>query len=196
MVRDKMLKLAEQGDPVAQYNLGVTYAQNQTNPEKAQLAIHWWTKAAAQGHQLAQYNLGHCYAEGNLVEQNGIRAVRWFTAAAENGVAQAQFVLGLFFQQGRFVKQNLDQAIDWYQKAGEQGYRQAVFNLAHLFSVAGERFDPHRAYALFGIAQILGDQNAEARMQELARHMTPEQLERAHKATTMVMANAMKYPLQ
>ena len=52
-------KAAEQGDQVAQYNLGVMHFDGEgglpVSKEKARL---WFENAADQGHPCAQYNLG------------------------------------------------------------------------------------------------------------------------------------------
>ena len=50
-------KAAEQGDAMAQFNLGQCYT-NGTGVEKdEQKAVEWYKKAAEQGHAGAQFNL-------------------------------------------------------------------------------------------------------------------------------------------
>ena len=53
--------LAKQGDAVAQYNLGVMYAQGQGVPQDYKTAVKWYRLAAEQGNADAQYNLGVMY---------------------------------------------------------------------------------------------------------------------------------------
>jgi len=60
------LKLAEQGDAKAQYNLGIRYDKGRGVPENDAEAVKWWRKAAEQGHEDAQWyleqlKLGACW---------------------------------------------------------------------------------------------------------------------------------------
>ena len=50
--------LAKQGHAVAQYNLGLLYANGQGVPKDDAQARQWYEKAAVQGHADAQVNLG------------------------------------------------------------------------------------------------------------------------------------------
>ncbi|HIU97479.1 MAG TPA: sel1 repeat family protein, partial [Candidatus Ornithoclostridium faecigallinarum] len=47
-------KAAEQGDAVAQCNLGICYANGQGVKQDRQKAIEWYTKAAQQGDEYAK----------------------------------------------------------------------------------------------------------------------------------------------
>ena len=55
---------AEAGNPFAQNNLGIMYAQGEGVPEDDAEAIKWFRSAAEQGHTGAQYSLGVMYAAG------------------------------------------------------------------------------------------------------------------------------------
>src|SRR3990172_7650549 len=66
-----MRPLAEQGDALAQYNLGVMYENGQGVPQDYAEAVKWYRKAADQGVALAQSNLGFAYANGQGVPQDG-----------------------------------------------------------------------------------------------------------------------------
>ena len=52
---------AEQGDAVAQYNLGVMYDNGQGVPQDYAEAVKWYRLAAEQGYAHAQRNLGVMY---------------------------------------------------------------------------------------------------------------------------------------
>ncbi|MCY7305827.1 MAG: sel1 repeat family protein [Rhodoferax sp.] len=81
--------LAQEGDAIAQFNLGVMLDFGQgTAPDQAQ-AITWYRRAAAQGHGAAQFNLGGMYLEGLGVAKDPVRAYMWFTLGAIAGVAGA-----------------------------------------------------------------------------------------------------------
>lgn len=82
--------MAEQGNAVAQYNLGVMYASGQGVKRDYQQAVKWYRLAAAQGHTLAQSNLGMMYGKGQGVTQNHVRAHMWSNLAAAKGNSSAQ----------------------------------------------------------------------------------------------------------
>ena len=97
---DALRKAAEQGDAVAQYNLGVCYANGNGVNQDMTEAVKWWRLAAEQGDAVAQYNLGVCYANGNGVNQDMTEAVKWWRKAAEQGNADAQYNLGGCYYNG------------------------------------------------------------------------------------------------
>ena len=71
-------KAAEQGDAVAQCNLGVCYYNGDGVPRDYTEAVRWFRKAAEQGNAGAQHNLGVCYAKGHGVPQDYTEAARWW----------------------------------------------------------------------------------------------------------------------
>src|SRR3984957_2338166 len=77
--------LAEQGNAVAQYNLGVMYAQGQGVSQDYAAAASWYLKAAEQGNADAQVNLGILYGMGQGVPQDYAAAHMWFNLAAARG---------------------------------------------------------------------------------------------------------------
>jgi TPR repeat protein len=77
-----LLARAEQGDALAQSNLGFMYATGDGVPEDDAEAVRWYRLAAAQGHAPAQSNLGRMYATGDGVPENTERAYMWFSVAA------------------------------------------------------------------------------------------------------------------
>ena len=78
-------KAAEQGLALAQYNLGVSYANGLGVSQNYTEAVKWYRKAAEQGYAAAQYNLGRCYANGQGVPQSFTEAEKWYRKAAEQG---------------------------------------------------------------------------------------------------------------
>ena len=79
------IPLAEQGDAIAQYNLGVMYRNGQGVPQDYKTAAKWWRLAAEQGDAPAQYNLGLLYGMGTGVIQDNVYAHMWFNIAASSG---------------------------------------------------------------------------------------------------------------
>ncbi len=82
--------LAEKGNPLAQYNLAVLYANGSGVRRDYQEAAKWYRLSAAQGTKLAQYQLGVFYADGKGVKQHFVRAYMWYTLAAAKGHVEAK----------------------------------------------------------------------------------------------------------
>jgi hypothetical protein len=74
--------LAEQGDRVAQYDLGIMHFAGQGVPENVAEATNWFRKAAEQGEPGAQYNLGVLYDRGLGVARSNAEALKWYSKSA------------------------------------------------------------------------------------------------------------------
>ena len=112
--------IAEQGDPNAQYNLGLLYAKGQGVSRDLAKAAEWYHKAADQGVPAAEYNLGVMYSNGEGVPQDTSTARKWFLKAAQKGIGVAQDSLGSIYDEGK-APQDYSEAEKWYRKAAEQG---------------------------------------------------------------------------
>ncbi|MFN8818923.1 MAG: tetratricopeptide repeat protein, partial [Holosporaceae bacterium] len=66
----EMRTKAEQGNAVAQYNLGVMYDEGQGVTRDYAEAVKWFRKAAEQGDANAQSNLGVMYGKGEGVTRD------------------------------------------------------------------------------------------------------------------------------
>jgi len=119
------LKTAEQGDAIAQFNLGVMYRDAEGVPEDDAEAVKWFRKAAEQGDADAQYNLGYMYGDGTIVPQSSTEMEKWWRKAAEQGDADAQATLGRMYRKGEGVPE----AVKWYRKAAGQGNADAQAKL-------------------------------------------------------------------
>ena len=78
---------AEQGLALAQFILGVSYAEGYGVARNYKQAVHWYRKAAEQGNAKAQYNLGLMYGKGQGVPQDFKQALHWLTKAAEQAAS-------------------------------------------------------------------------------------------------------------
>ena len=95
------LKKAEQGDAIAQQNLGVMYSNGGKITQNYQKAVYWFKKAAEQGGVGAQYFLALMYRQGQGVTQDDKQSFFWFKKAAEQGDAISQNNLGLMYSNGK-----------------------------------------------------------------------------------------------
>jgi hypothetical protein len=78
-------KAAEQGDAVAQSDLGVMYANGDGVPKDSAEAVRWFRKAAEQSHAAAQSNLGKMYYNGIGVPKDALEGLAWVNIAASAG---------------------------------------------------------------------------------------------------------------
>lgn len=109
--------LADKGDAVAQYRLGLLYAEGKGVEQNDATAFVWMQRAAIQGNADAQYDLGTSYFAGIGVEKSETEAARWFQRAANQGVVFAQLNLGLLYAAGNGVPQDNIEAFKWLQIA-------------------------------------------------------------------------------
>jgi TPR repeat protein len=87
----KTRSLADQGDAVAQYEMGRRFEMGDGLPRNLESAHRWYTRAAVQGNSWAQNNLGRLYGSGDGVTRNYITAHMWFTIAAKDSNRAAKF---------------------------------------------------------------------------------------------------------
>ncbi|MBT6276277.1 MAG: sel1 repeat family protein [Chromatiales bacterium] len=82
---DEFTRFAEQGDPQAQFRLGVMYGLGLGVEQSYHSAIEWYQKSAQAGNPRAQCNLGWMYGTGRGVPQNFVSALAWYSIAAAAG---------------------------------------------------------------------------------------------------------------
>ncbi|MCX6895130.1 MAG: tetratricopeptide repeat-containing serine protease family protein [Verrucomicrobia bacterium] len=81
---------AENGDPRAQYYMGLHYTKGAGVEKNEMEAAKWYRKAAEQNDASAQCSLGYCYVLGAGVMQDCVEAYKWWLLAAERGDKQAK----------------------------------------------------------------------------------------------------------
>ncbi len=126
--------LAEQGNALAQSNLGVLFENGWGVDIDLAQAVHWYQKAAEQGQADAQHNLASMYQQGHGVEQDLNKAGALYLQAAEQNHGAAQLMLGLMYQE---VK-DFQQAGFWYKKAAALKVEGAQKNLDYLCQLSPE----------------------------------------------------------
>ncbi|TVS03909.1 MAG: sel1 repeat family protein [Rhodobacteraceae bacterium] len=130
--------LAERGDLLSQYNLGVLELERDPEAARALFAA-----AAEQGHLLAQRALADLALEAG----DWARARRWLRAVAQAGDAQAQMALAMMLDQGLGGPANATGAALWYGHAAEEGVAEAAFALGTLRLEAGDEAGAAKAFA-------------------------------------------------
>ena len=120
------LKLAQQGDVVAQSQLGRLYEIGKGVDQDYSKAEYWYMMAANQGNIESQTRLGWIYEWGALGYYDDSKMIYWYNKAAEKGYAEAQIELAnIYFWGCRSIEKNCTQALYWIRKAAEQGNAEA-----------------------------------------------------------------------
>ena len=110
--------LAERGDRVGQYNLGVCYFNGFGVAVDQLEAVTWWRKSAEQGYAEAQYNLGNCYGAGQGILKDYVKAHFWCQKAIDQGLDSALSWMGLCYHNGDGVKKDIIEAYAYWKIAG------------------------------------------------------------------------------
>ncbi len=118
--------LAEQGNAIAQSNIGVMYENGQGVIQSYKEAIKWYRLSAAQGNAGAQNDIGALYYKGRGVTQDYKEAVKWYRLSAAQGNAIAQYGLAFMYGRGQGVLQDFTLAHMWVNLASAGGSVQAT----------------------------------------------------------------------
>jgi TPR repeat protein len=86
---DRVRKAAEQGDPLAQINVGLHYLKGIGVPKDPEEGIKWATLSAAQGNAAAENTLGCSYDIENGVAPDPVEAYKWYQLSIAQGDRQA-----------------------------------------------------------------------------------------------------------
>jgi TPR repeat protein len=187
------LPLGEQGNAVAQYNLGLMSRQGFGVPQDDAEAVRWYRLAADQGHAFAQYNVGFMYRNGLGVPQDNAEAVRWYRLAADQSYAFAQGNLGFMYRNGLGVPRDNAEAVRWYRLAADQGNANAQFNLGVMFENGhGVLQNYALAHMWYNISSANGFDDAAVFRDDLVTRMTPEQVADAQERARVCMGSGYR----
>jgi uncharacterized protein len=70
--------LADKGQLMAEYMIGLTYANNQGGPQNDGEAMKWLRKAADKGEAIAQFNVGLLYFKRLGTPKDLFEAPKWY----------------------------------------------------------------------------------------------------------------------
>lgn len=155
---------ANQGQPEAEYDLGLLYAKGLGVPRDLQVAQQWYEAAALQGNAQAEYSLGQMYAQGWGIPPNDASALRWMQIANGSN-SDNQDDLGWMPIEGFGTATDYTKAAYWYRLAADQGHAEAQFDLARLYSDGkGVPKDQTQAFKLVQMSAMQGYAPAAARL--------------------------------
>jgi TPR repeat protein len=120
-----LMKRANDGEVLAQHELGVRYLTGKGFSPDTVKAAYWIQKAAEQNLIPARYNLGILSYNGWGVPWNPFESYRDFVYCANQNMVEAQYVLGQFLTDGLVVPRNNAEAYRWVKKAADAAYEPA-----------------------------------------------------------------------
>jgi hypothetical protein len=121
---------ADQGDIIAQYNLGIHYQYGPDVAHDLKEAVKYYRLAAEQNYPPALRALGLCYEYGNGVEKDPVEAVRLYQIAADLNHPDSINSLGWCYETGIGTEKDMDKAVSLYTQAAQLGEPYAQQNLA------------------------------------------------------------------
>ena len=134
-------RLADGGDPAAQWWLGAAYARGLGAEQDDTRAAQWFDQSARRGYARAQYRLGLSFRDGVGVKADPRKALDWLRKAAAQGHTQARSRLEALeslmpdhlFERYR---QEPDQAkrVEYLKKAAQMGYTPAQAELGDCYA--------------------------------------------------------------
>ena len=87
---------AEQGHPLAMYNLGIHYRNGYGVKRNLGQAAEYFSKAADAGYVSAMVEMGRALVRGQGIS-NPRRGMEWLQAAANQGSSRAKYLLGIYY---------------------------------------------------------------------------------------------------
>jgi len=112
-----VLKLAGEGNPIAQLLLGLHHEIGRDVERDLDASTYWYRKSAEQGNESAQYHLGTMYENDEVVPKDEAIAYQWYLQSAEQGNVYAQQRLGEKFLLGQGFISNPREGLKWLRKA-------------------------------------------------------------------------------
>jgi len=119
------IKLAEQGNPEAQYKVGEMYEMGNGVTKDLGVAQSWYEKSAAQGHKKSSYKLLYLEIQTNGLNDFTKSQLGILRQESVAGNADAQYFLGKMYASGVGVPKSLNNALTWLNKATFNGIPEA-----------------------------------------------------------------------
>lgn len=124
--------LANQGDAIAQFFVGVMYLGGHGTQKNPALAVQLLYKSATSGIADAQNYMAAFYRTGRNAPLDYATAMRWYLFAAKQNYKNAQYHIALMYRDGLGVQQDNRQAYMWACIAATGGPPEAIALRARL----------------------------------------------------------------
>jgi len=168
---------AANGNPAAEYEIGVRYSEGRGVPANLELAVQWFDRAAKQGLAPALYRLGSLYEKGLGVKKDLDKARQLYLAGADKGNAKAVHNLAVLYAEGIDGKPDYRTASQWFRKAADRGVADSQYNLGILYARGiGVEQNLAESYKWFALAAQQGDQDAAKKRDDVASRLDQQSL--------------------
>lgn len=126
-----VMRLAAQGDSVAQYDLARLLLFGEGLPQDSAKAIKYFRLSADAGYVKAQSLMGFAYRDGDGVEKDPQQAIAYFEKAARQGDVQAMEEAAKLYDDLMAGTWDPDKRNAWYERAADAGSQLARAELAY-----------------------------------------------------------------
>ncbi|WP_301105858.1 ABC transporter substrate-binding protein [Sneathiella sp.] len=153
--------LAEKGNPEAQFNLSIMYAEGRgVEPDSAQ-AEYWNDRALKSGYPPAQHN----HALTLLAKKEDAAAIALLEKSASADFAPSQYTLGKMYSYALGVAENPARAFEFIRLAASSGMPAAQYNLGKNYRDGyGTAADEDASFLWFERAARQGHGKAQAKL--------------------------------
>ena len=160
---------AASGDPAAEYEIGLRYAEGRGVPQNFGEALRWLDQAAKAGFAPAQFRLASMNEKGEGMKKDLQAARQLYLLAADKGHAKAMHNLAVLHAEGIDGKPDYKVAAQWFRRAAGYGIADSQYNLAILYA-RGIGIDRNLAesYKWFALAAAKGDQDSAGKRDDVA----------------------------
>lgn len=149
-------QIAHQGDPHAQYLIGLLYRDGGLLVPDAEQAKRW-LELSAQELPDAQYALGKLYLSDDPDMHDSAKGLYWLQQAADNGNEYAAYHLGKEYLTSENVSKDAEKAATYLRQASEQANPYAQYLLGKLYLMGeGVPKDKDSAGYWFSVAERNG----------------------------------------
>jgi len=129
----QLRRLAEDGDPHAQYLMGKLWRDGPLLIPDAVNARYWFERAAYQSHTAAQYALAKLYLSDDVEVHEAQRGMYWLKRAAQSGNHYAAYRLGKLYLQAEQVPKDVSRALEYLTTSAQLGNQYAQYMLGKLY---------------------------------------------------------------
>ena len=163
--KKRVKDLANDGDLLAAYVIGISYIIETDEPVNYEKAIIYLEKSAAGGLYRAYNGLGIRYENGQGVEKNLTTAFDYYNKASELNYGSALNNLAWSYFNGDGVEADNDMALKCFLKAAEQNNLNAISNLGWIYNSGkcGQSINYSEAIKWISKAAERGDTNSQNR---------------------------------
>lgn len=149
-------QIARQGDPHAQYFMGLLYRDGGLLVPDAEQAKHW-LELSAQELPDAQYVLGKLYLSDDSDIHDPAKGLYWLQQAVDSGHEYAAYRLGKEYLAGENISRDTVKAAAYLRQAAEQSNPYAQYLLGKLYLMGkGVPKDKESAQYWFSVAERNG----------------------------------------